>query len=110
LYGPQIEKGGSDPAVSQRLRVVGAGAAPGNPRPEGLPQDYILFVGNRGQYKDARVLLKSFSELMSRGTDLELVFVGGGAFTPEEARELQNLGISARTHQFSLPDSAMAGA
>ncbi len=83
---------------------------PGNPRPEGLPQDYILFVGNRGQYKDARVLLKSFSELMSRGTDLKLVFVGGGAFTPEEARELQNLGISARTHQFSLPDSAMAGA
>ena len=83
---------------------------PGEARPLALPENYILFVGNRGQYKDARVLLRSFSELLKQGTDLELVFVGGGAFAPDESRELEVLGIATRTHQFSLPDSEMAGA
>ncbi len=83
---------------------------PGNARPAALPENYILFVGNRGQYKDARVLLKSFSELLKQGSDLELVFVGGGAFTPDETREMEGMGIARRTHQFSLPDTEMAGA
>ncbi len=83
---------------------------PGAPPVEGLPDRYVLFVGNRGQYKDAIVLMRSFQAIQRQQPDLELVFVGGGPFTNPEKRELAELGIQQTTRQVSLPDHAMPGA
>jgi glycosyltransferase involved in cell wall biosynthesis len=83
---------------------------PGDPRVPGLPDRYLLFVGNRGQYKDANVLLNAFATLRGKGEDAALVFTGGGAFTRAERAQHQELGLADRVMQISLKDTAMSGA
>jgi glycosyltransferase involved in cell wall biosynthesis len=73
-----------------------------------LPARYVLFVGNRGQYKDAAVLMSAFAVAARHVPDLHLLFVGGGAFTSVEQRALHELGVASRTIQVSLPDADMA--
>ena len=82
--------------------------APGAAPVEGLPERYVVFVGNRGQYKDASVLMRAFAMLDDR--DLQLVFVGGGSLNRDETETLAGLGILERTVQVSLPDPRMPGA
>lgn len=72
-----------------------------------FPARYVLFVGNRGQYKDAAVLMEAFAVAARHEPDLTLLFVGGGAFTATERREMTRLGIDARTAQTSLQDELM---
>ena len=81
---------------------------PGAARIEDFPERYVVFVGNRGQYKDADVLMTAFAKLAD--PDLSLVFVGGGQFTAEELRRIRSLGIEDRTIQRALPDALMPAA
>ena len=83
---------------------------PGDPRVPGLPDRYLLFVGNRGQYKDANVLLNAFANLRDKAEKVALVFTGGGPFTRAERMQHQELGITDRVMQISLKDTAMSGA
>ena len=83
---------------------------PGDPRVPGLPDRYLLFVGNRGQYKDANVLLSAFAAMRKKADWVALVFTGGGAFTRAERAQQQELGIADRVIQISLKDTAMSGA
>ncbi|HBJ73696.1 MAG TPA: hypothetical protein DDY88_08355 [Actinobacteria bacterium] len=83
---------------------------PGAARWEDLPEKYVLFVGNRGQYKDANVLLRAFAEVASEFSDLVLLFVGGGRFTSAETQLIRQLGIQERVRQRSLPDAEMSAA
>ncbi len=89
---------------------VDARFRPGVPRFTTLPDNYILFVGNRGQYKDAEVLLRAFSELAKAHPDITLLFVGGGSFTAAEERQLAERGIVDRVEQLALTDDAMPAA
>ena len=89
---------------------VGPEFQPGAARPAGLPAKYVLFVGNRGHYKDAGVLMRAFATIAKVETDLSLLFVGGGGFSSEEQGMLHDLGIQARVAQISLPDDQMPGA
>ena len=75
-----------------------------------FPSRYVLFVGNRGQYKDAQVLMEAFADVARKDVDLTLLFVGGGAFSADERRELSRLGIAARTIQVALSDELMPAA
>jgi glycosyltransferase involved in cell wall biosynthesis len=81
---------------------------PGAERIEGFPERYLVFVGNRGQYKDANVLIEAFAKL--NHSDLSVVFVGGGDFSRDEQRKLNDLGIADRVIQRSLPDYLMPAA
>ena len=83
---------------------------PDQPPLVGLPQRYVLFVGNRSQYKDASVLMRAFAEVNHHDPDLHLLFVGGGPLAGEERELVERLGIKDRTVQRSLPDSEMASA
>jgi len=83
---------------------------PGAARLESLPHNYVLFVGNRSQYKNAAVLLEAFAAIRPHHPELSLVFVGGGAFTREEELKLRALGIAESTQQISLPDADMPSA
>jgi glycosyltransferase involved in cell wall biosynthesis len=83
---------------------------PGDPRVAGLPDRYLLFVGNRGQYKDANVLLNAFAAVPEKADGVALVFTGGGLFTRAERMHHQELGIADRVMQVSLKDTSMSGA
>ena len=83
---------------------------PGAERPAALPSDYLLFVGNRTQYKDVDTLFRAFASLADRHAYLSLVLVGGGPIRPSEAATLRRLGIQGRVSQHALTDADLPGA
>jgi len=102
------------PDVQAPITVVHHGVdpifTPGVPRWSDLPEQYILFVGNRGQYKDAEILLKAFSSFTIENPATTLLFVGGGHFTTQEQSLMKSLGIAAKTEHRMLPDAEMSSA
>lgn len=75
-----------------------------------LPENYILMVGHRGQYKDASVLFRAFGAIAARYRDVHLVCIGGGPFNRDEKALLERLGIAARVRQDVLSDPRMPAA
>jgi len=104
LYGP----------ISAPVSVVHLGVdprfTPEVPRIDSFPDRYVLFVGHRGQYKDAATLLRAFAEISGDFPDCSLVFAGGGPFNRDEHAMLASLDISGRVVQRDLPDSVMPSA
>ena len=72
-----------------------------------IPHPYVLFVGQRGHYKDAALLMNAFAKIADGHPDMTLLFVGGGAFTAHERSHLRTLGIDDKTLQTSLADVHM---
>jgi len=69
---------------------------------------YILYVGNRGLYKNFIPFLKAITGLLVR-YDIEMKCAGGGPFTEYENSVLQKLGISNLVHvEASTSDSKLA--
>jgi glycosyltransferase involved in cell wall biosynthesis len=102
------------PEITAPISVVHHGVdpvfTPNIPKWSDLPERYILFVGNRGQYKDADILLKAFVTFSQEFTGITLLFVGGGKFTSKESKLMQNLGITGQVSQRSLPDAEISSA
>ena len=102
------------PEISAPISVVHHGVdpvfTPNIPRWSDLPTEYILFVGNRGQYKDADILMKAFAQFAESNPDITLLFVGGGEFTAKELKLANALGILKQVSQRSLPDAEMSSA
>lgn len=102
------------PHIEAPISVVHHGVdpifTPNVPRWNDLPSQYILFVGNRGQYKDASVLLKAFAKFTHEFPDTTLLFVGGNDFSAEELSTLRSLKIDSKTEHRVLPDAEMASA
>ena len=80
----------------------------GGTRPQAAPERYVLFVGNRGGYKDFDVLATAFAAA-DLPPDVGLLAVGGGPLTYEQDL-LDTLGIAGRVRQVSLPDAELPGA
>jgi len=104
VYGP------IDAPISVVHHGVDPVFQPGLPKPASLPDNYIVFVGNRGSYKDADVLMQAFASVRAGFPDLTLLFVGGGSFTKEEHERLASLKIKDRVQHISLRDTEMPGA
>jgi glycosyltransferase involved in cell wall biosynthesis len=102
------------PDITAPVSVIHHGVdprfSPDAPRVPHLPLDYVLFVGNRGQYKDAKTLIEAFARIHGRFPDLELAFVGGGKFSSSERAQFKEWGIEDRVHQYALTDVQMRGA
>ena len=102
------------PEITAPISVVHHGVdpvfTPNIPKWSDLPEHYILFVGNRDQYKDADILLRAFATFAKEFTETTLLFVGGGDFTTKEFKLMQSLGITQRVSQRSLPDAEMSSA
>lgn len=90
--------------VPLATRMAGLGAvALVHPRP------YWLYVGQRGGYKDFRVVVEALARSPSlNGTDL--VCFGGEAFVPEEHRLLAALGLQSRVRRVTGGDERLRGA
>jgi glycosyltransferase involved in cell wall biosynthesis len=83
------------------------------PAPTDLPDSiagkpYLLFVGQRGGYKNFSMLLEAFAGSRLKD-DLLLVCFGGGPLTPAELQQAQSLGLpESRLQQYSGDDSSLA--
>lgn len=89
---------------------VDASFRPGQPRPAGVPDSYVLFVGLRSGYKDFDVLLEAFAGLSGGHPALHLVAVGGGSLRPAEQEAIARHGVTERVRQLTLSDGELAGA
>lgn len=95
---------------ADKIRVIYHGVSLQNNRGESpLPgQDYILFVGNRGSYKNFSRFVKAVTPILESHKDLQVFCAGGGAFT---SSEIDSFGKNkSRFHQSGLSDNSLAGA
>lgn len=68
----------------------------------------ILYVGNRGGYKNFRRLLQAYANSALLRREFELVAFGGAPFSPEELQEMHGLGIASNVVHRSGSDEALA--
>ena len=71
-----------------------------------LPQKYILFVGNRGAYKNFTFFINSISTLLSDEKDLYLICAGGGVFSDAETSLLDDLKIKRKVLHFAVTNDS----
>lgn len=64
-------------------------------------EDYILFVGNRADYKNFKFLLDAFYKL-SKSKKIHLVCAGGGKFSSTENKWIQKYKLNEWVHQVSF--------
>jgi glycosyltransferase involved in cell wall biosynthesis len=72
-----------------------------------LPENYLLFVGQRGGYKNFPFFIKGVAPLLRDHANLFVVCAGGGLFTPQEQTMIASLGIADRVRQYAVSDSLL---
>lgn len=82
---------------------------PGITPPPWCPKRYVLFVGNRGGYKDFAVALDAFADLAPRQRELTLLVVGGGAFSSDEHAAISRRQLGSRVIQGVASDDELPG-
>lgn len=88
---------------------VGDAFVPGSTRPVWCPDGYVLFLGNRGEYKDFPLMLEAFAELATRQSGTSLLAVGGGSFTEDERALISRWGLGTRVIQSAASDRELPG-
>lgn len=68
---------------------------------------YFLFVGARGAYKNAGMLLRAFAASEPSRHGQQLIFAGGGSFSREELAAISRLGISGYVQQIAINDAEL---
>jgi len=72
-----------------------------------VPKDFLLFVGQRYEYKNFMALVESINKILIQ-KNLFLVCFGGTGFTGKEAVKLRELGISEKVICLSGNDQVLA--
>lgn len=67
---------------------------------------YILFVGNRGLYKNFDWFVKSIAEWL-KDTDISLICLGGGPFSVDEKEIIDTLKIKEKIIQYTFSDDEL---
>lgn len=92
------------PIAPEKVKVVYHGHAARDYPHQTLPtcpDNYLLFIGKRDNYKNFGCLVEAFGRLVRQDQlDLHLVCAGGGNFTAAEQQQLRQVGVERRTHQF----------
>ena len=66
-------------------------------------KDFLLFVGNRGIYKNFYFMLSAISEVLKNNPNLELICFGA-SFDKKESRFVENLGLEKKVRVISGED------
>ncbi|WP_298220996.1 glycosyltransferase family 1 protein [Flavobacterium sp.] len=73
-----------------------------------LPKAYILFVGNRKNYKNFLFFIKAVAPILNSHAEMFIVAAGGNKFTKEEHQWIKKLGISNQILQQNFEDHELA--
>ncbi len=88
--------------------IYEAASVPQNPGAKAvIPEKYILYVGQRGGYKNFEGLLRAFAQSTYRN-DVILVAYGGGNFSDGELRMIDELGLSENVRHITGDMQLMA--
>ncbi|MBP6409486.1 MAG: glycosyltransferase family 4 protein [Pseudarcicella sp.] len=72
-----------------------------------LPEKYILFVGNRENYKNFNFFVESVAKLLQEDKSLYLIAAGGGVFKQHELEFIENLGLKGKVLQVSFEEDQL---
>ncbi len=72
-----------------------------------LPENYILFIGNRGLYKNFDFFLHSIAPLLKKNKNLFLVCAGGNSFTSKELEMINELKVADQIIQRNFKDNEL---
>jgi glycosyltransferase involved in cell wall biosynthesis len=72
-----------------------------------VPGEYLLFLGNRGAYKDFATALEAFAGVRTAYPDVSLVAAGGGPFTAEELADIRRRGLDGAVHRIDVADGEL---
>lgn len=61
-----------------------------------ISEPFLLYVGNRGEYKNFSRLLEAYANSPQLKTGFKLVCFGGGALTADELKRMRTLGIDSK--------------
>jgi len=70
--------------------------------------DYILFVGNRGAYKNFNTFIEAIKPLLIREKNIRVICAGGGVFQQDEINLLSSLNIRNQVSQVPINDKSLA--
>jgi len=69
-----------------------------------LPQNYILYVGDRRNYKNFRFFIESIVPVLKNRTDLKVICAGSQPFNESEKEFLQILDLSKKVAHYPVSD------
>ncbi|HON82100.1 MAG TPA: glycosyltransferase family 1 protein [Methanoregulaceae archaeon] len=72
-----------------------------------LDEKYLLFVGNRRQYKNFNFFITSVASILQNNPDLKVICAGGGAFSEDEQKLLERLSIQNQVVQVRTDDDGL---
>lgn len=72
-----------------------------------LPKEYILFLGNRGKYKNFNNFFKAVAPILKEKKDLYLVCAGSSSFSKEEIDMINSYGLEDRVKHIRFKDEDM---
>ncbi len=72
-----------------------------------LPKDYILFVGERGAYKNFHFFIMSLYKLLLEDNKLHILCIGGETFSDEELHLFKQLNILDKIQQYYAKDEEL---
>jgi len=72
-----------------------------------LPENYILFVGSRENYKNFNFLINAIIDLLKKDVTLKILCAGGGKFTNKEIEFLENLEIRNQVIQLNFEENQL---
>ena len=102
-FYPNVSPGKIDVVyLSQTIIENGASIA------EQLPSDFILFVGNRGGYKNFKLFAETAVPFLRSDPALYIVCAGGGKLSGKEIEMLDAIGITNKVIQRDYKDSQLA--
>ncbi|HEY0899633.1 MAG TPA: glycosyltransferase family 1 protein [Sphingobacteriaceae bacterium] len=73
----------------------------------GLPDNYLLYVGDRSGFKNFYLFARAFRLILERYPDIRMVLSGGGDLAMGEREFLHNLGILEKVDHFHVSDSEL---
>ena len=97
------------PEVENKITVVYHGYKFTSDKQEkvDLPEQYMLFIGERLHYKNFIKLVNAISGILIKDKNLNLVCAGGGPFNESETSLFYKLGIKNKCHQLSVTDGTL---
>lgn len=72
-----------------------------------LAEKYVLFVGDRGGYKNFYLFLEAFKALSTKYPDVKAVLTGGGSLGIAEEEALLRLKIKDKVQHFNVTDEQL---
>lgn len=72
-----------------------------------LPEKFVLFVGNRGAYKNFSNFIQGMTTILANDDELTIVCGGGEKFSKAEIKKFKRLHIEERIRYYNIDDTIL---